>query len=157
MEPIRVLCSQTERFNNVRAFFVAEIPDSITRLLIPLSSLGEEVDSNLELQEKIVTTLVNISYIEESRTVMAQNPLVIPQLTKSLKQGTDDTRRISALTLGSLSLVDSNKIIIGNSETLRAMIDVIKEGDLSATKEAYYALYQLDYVLENRKRRFQKV
>ncbi|CAN7140787.1 unnamed protein product, partial [Brassica rapa subsp. narinosa] len=28
--------------------------------------------------------------------------------------GTDDTRRISALTLGSLSLVDSNKIIIGN-------------------------------------------
>lgn len=71
----------------------------------------------------------------------------------SLKQGTDDTRRISALTLGSLSLVDSNKIIIGNSsETLRALIDVIKDGDLSATKEAYYALYQLYYVLENREK-----
>ncbi|CAN6872237.1 unnamed protein product, partial [Brassica oleracea] len=33
------LCSQTERFNNVRAFFVAEIPHSITLLLTPLSLL----------------------------------------------------------------------------------------------------------------------
>ena len=93
------LCSQTERFNNVRAFFVAEIPDSITRLLTPLSSLGEEVDSNLELQKNIVTTLLCISSIEQNRTAVAQNPLVIPQLTKSLKQGTDETRRTSALTL----------------------------------------------------------
>uniref|UniRef100_A0A0D3EEH2 HAT C-terminal dimerisation domain-containing protein n=1 Tax=Brassica oleracea var. oleracea TaxID=109376 RepID=A0A0D3EEH2_BRAOL len=92
------LCSQTERFNNVRAFFVAEIPDSITRLLTPLSSLGEEVDSNLELQENIVTTLLYISSIEQNRTAVAQNPLVIPQLTKSLKQGTDETRRTSAVT-----------------------------------------------------------
>lgn len=98
VEAAGVLCSQTERFNSVRAFLVAEIPHSITRLLIPLSSLGEEVDSNLELQEKIVTTLVNISNIEENRTVMAQNPLVISLLTKSLKQGNDDTRRISKLT-----------------------------------------------------------
>lgn len=66
--------------------------------------MGEEVDSNLELQEKIVTTLVNISYDEENRTVMAQK-----------------------LTLGSLSLVDSNNIIIENSsETLKVLIDVSK-------------------------------
>ncbi|CAG7910956.1 unnamed protein product [Brassica rapa] len=43
--------------------------------------------------------------------------------------GTDETRRLSALTLGPLSLVDSNKIIIGNSsETFKALIDVINEG-----------------------------
>ncbi|CAN7067821.1 unnamed protein product, partial [Brassica rapa subsp. trilocularis] len=42
--------------------------------------------------------------------------------------GTDETRRLSALTLGPLSLVDSNKIIIGNSsETFKALIDVINE------------------------------
>lgn len=146
------LCSQTERFNNVRAFFVAEIPHSITRLLTPLSALAEEVDSNLELQEKIVTTLLYISSIEENRTVVAQNPLVIPQLTKSLKQGTDETRRTSAMTLASLSLVDSNKIIIGNSETLKALIGVVEEGDLSATKEATYVLFHLYFLSETRER-----
>lgn len=137
VEAAGVLCSQTERFNNVRAFFVAEIPDSITRLLTPLSALGEEVDSNLELQEKIVTTLLYISSFEENRTVVAQNPLVIPQLTKSLKQGTDETRRTSAVTLASLSLVDSNKIIIGNSETL---------------KEATYVLFHLYFLSETREK-----
>ncbi|KAG2273624.1 hypothetical protein Bca52824_056179 [Brassica carinata] len=133
------LCSQTERFNNVRAFFVAEIPDSITRLLTPLSSLGEEVDSNLELQENIVTTLLCISSIEQNRTAVAQNPLVIPQLTKSLKQGTDETRRTSALTLA-------------NSETLKALIGVVEEGDLSATKEATYVLFHLFFLSATREK-----
>lgn len=58
----------------------------------------------MSFRKKIVTTLVNISYDEENRTVMAQK-----------------------LTLGSLSLVDSNNIIIENSsETLKVLIDVSK-------------------------------
>ncbi|CAN7034424.1 hypothetical protein Bca4012_045871 [Brassica carinata] len=155
-EAAGVLCSQTERFNNVRAFFVAEIPDSITRLLTPLSALGEEVDSNLELQEKIVTTLLYISSIEENWTVVAQN-IVIPQLTKSLKQGTDETRRTSALTLASLSLVDSNKIIIGNSETLKALIGVVEEGDLSQPPKKPHMFFSTSISYRRPwKRRFQR-
>lgn len=56
-EAAEELCREAKRFNNVRTFFVAEIADSITRLLTHLSSLGEEVDSNPELQKKILTDI----------------------------------------------------------------------------------------------------
>ncbi|WZZ22094.1 hypothetical protein YC2023_123481 [Brassica napus] len=47
-----------KRFNNVPTFFVAEIPDSITRLLTPLSLLwARRLTPNLELQEKILTDI----------------------------------------------------------------------------------------------------
>ncbi|CAN6864048.1 unnamed protein product [Brassica oleracea] len=56
------------------------------------------------------------------------------------------------MTLASLSLVDSNKIIIGNSETLKALIGVVEEGDLSSTKEATYVLFHLYFLSETRER-----
>ncbi|KAG2243469.1 hypothetical protein Bca52824_094689 [Brassica carinata] len=73
---------QTKRFADVTAFFVAEIPDSITRLLTPLSALGEAIDSNPGLQKNIITALLYISSLEENKTAVAQHPLAIPLLTK---------------------------------------------------------------------------
>ncbi|AED92539.1 ARM repeat superfamily protein [Arabidopsis thaliana] len=150
IEAAKELRHQTKKFPNVRVFFVAGIHDSITRLLSPLSTLDEAVDSSLELQENIVTALFNLSILESNKTVIAENCLVIPLLTKSLKQGTDETRRNAAATLSSLSAIDSNKIIIGNSEAVKALIDLIEEGDLLATKEATSTVFNLCIVLENK-------
>ena len=138
---------QTKRFANVRAFLVSELPDSIKRLLTPLSA----VDLNLELQENLITTLFNLSIVEKNKTVIAKNPLVIPLLTKSLKQGTAETRRNSAATLLSLSAIESNRLIIGNSETLKALIGLIGEGGLFTT-EAASAVFNICSVSENREK-----
>ncbi|CAN7067826.1 unnamed protein product, partial [Brassica rapa subsp. trilocularis] len=138
---------QTKRFANVRTFFVSELHDSITRLLTPLSV----VDLNLDLQENLITTLFNLSIVEKNKTVIAENPLVIPLLTKSLKQGTAKTRRNSAATLLSLSAIDSNRLIIGNSETLKALIGLIGEGGLFTT-EAASAVFNICTVSENREK-----
>ncbi|CAN6811624.1 unnamed protein product [Brassica oleracea] len=141
---------QTKRFANVPAFFVAEIPDSITRLLTPLSALGEVIDTYPGLQKDIITALLYISSLEENKTAVAQHPLVIPLLTKSLKKGTAKTRRNSAEALWLLSKLDSNKIIIGNSETLKALVHVIKEDHFTAAISASYAVFHLCCLPENR-------
>ncbi|WZZ90887.1 putative U-box domain-containing protein 46 [Brassica napus] len=138
---------QTKRFANVRAFLVSELPDSIKRLLTPLSA----VDLNLELQENLITTLFNLSIVEKNKRIIAENPLVIPLLTKSLKQGTSETRRNSAATLLSLSAIESNRLIIGNSETLKALIGLIGEGGLFTT-EAASAVFNICSVSENREK-----
>ncbi|WZZ38572.1 hypothetical protein YC2023_034831 [Brassica napus] len=141
---------QTKRFANVPAFFVTEIPDSITRLLTPLSALGEVIDTYPGLQKDIITALLYISSLEENKTAVAQHPLVIPLLTKSLKKGTAKTRRNSAEALWLLSKLDSNKIIIGNSETLKALVHVIKEDHFTAAISASYAVFHLCCLPENR-------
>ncbi|KAH0850575.1 hypothetical protein HID58_095404 [Brassica napus] len=114
---------QTKRFANVRAFLVSELPDSIKRLLTPLSA----VDLNLELQENLITTLFNLSIVEKNKRIIAENPLVIPLLTK----GHLRLEKNSAATLLSLSAIESNRLIIGNSETLKALIGLIGEGGFS--------------------------
>ncbi|KAL1202811.1 putative U-box domain-containing protein 46 [Cardamine amara subsp. amara] len=149
IEAAKELRRQTKKFANVRVFFVDKLHDSITRLLSPLSV---SVDSNPELQENIVTALFNISILEKNKRVISENPYVIPVLTKSLKQGTVQTRKNSAATLFSLSVTDSNKVIIGNSEALKALIDLIEEGDLVATNEAANAVFNLCIVNENREK-----
>ncbi|CAH8381450.1 unnamed protein product [Eruca vesicaria subsp. sativa] len=141
---------QTKRFENVPALFVTEIPESITRLLTPLSALGEAIDSNRGLQKDIITALLYISSLEENKTAVAQHPLVIPLLTKSLKKGTAKTRRNSAEALWELSKVDSNKRIIGDADTLKALIHVIKEDHFTAAVTACYAVFHLCDLPENR-------
>ena len=141
---------QTKRLDNVPALFVAKIHASISQLLTPLSALGEAIDSNPGLQKDIITALLYISSLEENKTAVAQHPLAIPLLTKSLKQGTAKTRRNSANALWELSKLDSNKIIIGNLETLEALVHVIKEDHFTAAIGAAYAVFQLCFIPENR-------
>ncbi|CAA7048560.1 unnamed protein product [Microthlaspi erraticum] len=139
-EAAKSLRYMTKKYLNDRVSFVAGFPNSITRLLTPLSALA---DSNSELQEHLVTTLFNISVVDKTRTVIAENPLVIPLLTKSLKQGTVETRRNSASALLSLSAIDSNKIILGKPEVIKALIDVIEEGDFLVSREAANTAYNI--------------
>ncbi|KAG7602686.1 U box domain [Arabidopsis thaliana x Arabidopsis arenosa] len=144
-EAAKELSLKAKRFSSVCVYFVAKIPDSITRLLTPLS-ISE--DSNPEFLENIVTALHIFSTFEKNKTLVAENPLVLPLLAKSMKQGTVLTRIHSAATVNSLSYTDSNKIIIGNSEVLKALIHVIEEGDSLATSEAFSALSNLCPVKE---------
>ncbi|CAL9230762.1 unnamed protein product [Arabidopsis halleri] len=151
-EAAKELALKAKRFTNVCVYFVVKIPDSITRLLSPLSVLGDEVDSNPELQENIITSLFNISTVKKNQKEIAENPHVIPLLTKSLRKGTDQTKKISAATVFSLSHTDSNKNIIGNSEALKALVDLLEEGDSLATSEAFSALANLCLVKEIREK-----
>jgi len=144
-EAAKELALKAKRFSSVCVYFVAKIPDSITRLLTPLS-ISE--DSNPEFLENIVTALHIFSTSEKNKTLVAENPLVLPLLAKYMKQGTVLTRIHSAATVNSLSYTDSNKIIIGNSEVLKALIHVIEEGDSLATSEAFSALSNLCPVKE---------
>ncbi|CAN8244018.1 unnamed protein product [Cochlearia groenlandica] len=143
---------RTKKFPNVRVFFVSQLRDPVSRLITLPVTLGEEVDALPELQEIIIATLFNISAPDKNKTVIAENKYVIPLLTKSLRKGTATTRRNSALTLMSLSVIDSNKIIIGNSETLEALVELMKEGDVLTTKEAASAVFNLCLVLDNKEK-----
>ncbi|CAE6108176.1 unnamed protein product [Arabidopsis arenosa] len=149
IEAAEELRRQTKKYDSACVFFVTELPDSVTRLLTPL--LSDDVDLNPELQENIITSLFNISNLEnvKNQKVIAENPLVIPLLTKSLKKGTVLTRRNAAATLASLADIDSNRNIIRNSEALKALIDVIGEwGDC----EAGNAVFKLCFGLENKEK-----
>ncbi|KAG2243466.1 hypothetical protein Bca52824_094686 [Brassica carinata] len=140
---------QTKRFDNVPASFVAEIPESITRLLTPISALGEDIDSNPGFQKDIITALLYISGLEENKTAVAQHPLD-PTAYKVFEAGIAKTRRNSAEALWLLSKLDSNKTIIGNSETLKALVHIIKEDHFTAAISASYAVFHLCCLPENR-------
>jgi len=89
--------------------------------------------------------------LRKDKKVIAEKLLVLSLFTKSLRKGTNQTKRVSAATLTSLSGIGSNKIIIRNSEALKALIDLIGDSyDLSATGEAVYAVLNLCFnELEN--------
>ncbi|KFK26071.1 hypothetical protein AALP_AA8G199300 [Arabis alpina] len=148
----RELRNQTKKFVSVRYFFVAQVADSITRLLSPLSALGNAVVSNPELQENLVTTLFNISVVDQHKYEIARHPLVIPLLGNSLFQGTAETRRNSAATLRSLALFDSNRYMMADSEALKDLIRVIGNGDNSVTLEAGSAIMYLCFEQRNMKK-----
>ncbi|CAA7033243.1 unnamed protein product [Microthlaspi erraticum] len=139
---------QSKLFGSVRAFFAAG--DTIAQLLSPISDSDVAVDSNPKLQKNIITTLLNISKLEQNKTLLAENPLVITLLTKSLKQGEVKTRRNAAQALLSLSSVDSNKIVICNGETLKTLMDVIKDGEFSVSRLAVSVVSHLCRLPENK-------
>ncbi|CAH8376720.1 unnamed protein product [Eruca vesicaria subsp. sativa] len=123
------------------------VTDGISSLLQRISSpssvkdqtkAAEELRSQTKrfANENLITTLFNLSIVAKNKTVIAETPLVIPLLTNSLKQGTAETRRNSAATLLSLSAVDSNRLLIGNSKTLNALIGLTGEGGLFITEAA---------------------
>ncbi|CAN8269255.1 unnamed protein product [Cochlearia groenlandica] len=149
-EASREIRLQTKKFASVRGLFVAELSNSITRLISPLYSFKEEVDSNPELQKNIIKTLFSLSLFDKNKTAIAETPFLVSILTESLKLGTDKTRRYSAATLLSLSLVSSNRRIIGNSKTIKALIGLMEEGDFVASLESSIAVYNLCTVSHNR-------
>ncbi|KAB2005451.1 hypothetical protein ERO13_D11G249550v2 [Gossypium hirsutum] len=125
----------------------SKLNGAISRLLSPLSLT--KVESNPELQEDLITTVLNILTDDRNKHLVGEHPRAIPLLTESMKYGTDETRRNAIAALVSLSALDLNKFIIGSSGALAPLLEVMCVGHPLAIKEAASAIRSLCKVYEN--------
>ncbi|KAL4353485.1 hypothetical protein GQ457_06G017920 [Hibiscus cannabinus] len=136
----------TKTIPSCRTVF-SEIPDAISRLLSPLSVT--KVDSLPDLQEDLIATVLNISTDEKNKKLVAEHPVVIPLLAASMRSGIIPTKRNAAAALFTLSTLDSNKLIIGNSRALGPLLELLRVGHPLAVKDAVLAIFSLCHVHEN--------
>ncbi|CAH9118311.1 unnamed protein product [Cuscuta epithymum] len=141
----------TKRMPSFRALF-GESVDAVPQLLGPLSQLNPENDINPDLQEDLITTLLNLSIHDNNKQLVAETPMVIPLLMSALRSGTVETRSNSAATLFTLSALDSNKSLIGQSGALKPLIELLDEGHSLAIKDAASAIFNLCILHENKVR-----
>ncbi|KAJ0080171.1 hypothetical protein Patl1_23032 [Pistacia atlantica] len=141
----------TKRMPSFRALF-GESTDTILQLLNPLSPGRADTDPDPDLQEDLITTVLNLSIDDNNKKLVAEDPLVIPLLIDSLTTGTIETRRNAAAALFTLSALDSNKLIIGKSGALKPLIDLLEEGHPLAMKDVASAIFNLCILLENKRR-----
>ncbi|KAK6232884.1 hypothetical protein QUC31_009824 [Theobroma cacao] len=146
-EAAKELRRLTKTAPSYRAVF-CEFTDAISRLLSPLSQ--SKVESDPGLQEDLITTVLNLSIHGNNKKLIAENPVVIPLLIESMKFGTIETRRNAAAALFSLSALDSNKFIIGNSGALVPLLELLREGHPLALMDAASAIFNLCFVSENK-------
>ncbi|KAI3526454.1 hypothetical protein L1887_05707 [Cichorium endivia] len=145
------LRSLTKRIPSFRAFF-GESDDAIPQLLAPLSRIKNETETHRDLQEDLITTLLNLSIHDSNKKLVAETPIAIPILLDALKSGTIATRSNAAATLFTLSALDSNKSLIGKSGALKPLIDLLDEGHVVAMKDAASAIFNLCIAHENKSR-----
>ncbi|MBA0714019.1 hypothetical protein Golax_013015 [Gossypium laxum] len=129
-----------------RAVF-AEIPDSIKRLLGPISVTVNR--SKFQLQEDLIKTVLNISTDDINKQHIGEHPIVIHVLTRALYYGTTETKRSAAMALVSLSSLESNKFIIGKSMAPTALLQLVRVGDPLAKMDAASAILSLCTVYQN--------
>ncbi|XP_028800726.1 U-box domain-containing protein 9-like [Neltuma alba] len=141
----------TKKMPLYRTLF-GETSQAISEILKPISASDSFNNIHPDLQEDVITTLLNISIHDDNKKLVAETPLVIPLLVKALKSGTIETRSNSAATLFTLSALDSNKELIGKSGALKPLIDLLEEGHPLAMKDAASALFTLCVVHENKAR-----
>ncbi|KAK9726648.1 hypothetical protein RND81_05G228100 [Saponaria officinalis] len=147
----------TKRMPSFRALF-GESNDAVPCLLKPLtqrrgfskSRNNENVDPNL--QEDLITTLLNISIHDSNKKLVAETPMVISLLIDAINSGSPETRSNAAAALFTLSALDSNKTLIGKSGALKSLIDLLDEGHPLAVKDAASAIFNLCIVQENKAR-----
>ncbi|CAK9137740.1 unnamed protein product [Ilex paraguariensis] len=140
---LRLLTKDTP---HIRALF-GQTANALFRLLKPLSP--GRVDCHPDLQEDLITTVLNVSIHDSNKKLVADNPVAIPLLIESLKFGNMDTRSNAAAALLTLSDLDSNKRVIGKSGALKPLIDLLEEGHLLAMKDAASAIFSLCLIFEN--------
>ncbi|CAJ1976308.1 unnamed protein product [Sphenostylis stenocarpa] len=119
----------------------------IQLLIRPLSSGTASVDT--DLQEDLISTLLNLTINDVNKRVFIENESVITVLIDSLKCGTVETRSNAAAAFSSLSSLDSNKHIIGKSGAIKPLVNLLEEGDPLAMKDAGSALFKLCFAREN--------
>lgn len=146
---IRTLTKKMPMFRGL----LGELPEAIPQLLSPLTAQGKswrDVDPNL--QEDVVTILLNSSINDSNKKIVAENPLVIPLLIDAMRWGTIETRSNAAAALFTLSAIDSNKTLIGKSGAMKPLIDLLEEGHPLALKDVASAIFNLCIVHENKAR-----
>ncbi|XP_071720719.1 U-box domain-containing protein 9-like [Rutidosis leptorrhynchoides] len=148
-EAAATLRSLTKKVPSFRAFF-GEYNDSIPKLLALLYGIKGEIDP--DLQEDLITTLLNLSILDSNKKLVAETPMVVPVLLHALRSGTIETKSNAAATLFTLSALDSNKSLIGKAGALKPLIDLLNEGHELALKDAASAIFNLCIVHENKSR-----
>ncbi|GLU08012.1 hypothetical protein SLE2022_249430 [Rubroshorea leprosula] len=141
----------TKRMPSFRALF-GESVDAIPQLLNPLSGGKSQSGAHLDLQEDVITTLLNLSIHDNNKKLVAETPMVIPLLMEALRSGTIETRSNAAAALFTLSALDSNKALIGKSGALKPLIDLLDEGHALAMKDVASAIFNLCIIHENKAR-----
>ncbi|KAL3531060.1 hypothetical protein ACH5RR_010382 [Cinchona calisaya] len=150
-ESARELRLLTKRMPSFRALF-GESVGTIPQLLSPISKSKSPGDIQPDLQEDIITTLLNLSIHDNNKKLVAETPMVIPLLMDALRSGTIETRSNAAAALFTLSALDSNKALIGKSGALKPLIDLLDEGHPLAMKDAASAIFNLCIIHENKAR-----
>ena len=140
----------TKRMPSFRALF-GESLDAIPQLLNPFSQ-NNNSGIHPDLQEDLITTLLNLSIHDNNKKLVAETPMVIPLLIDALESGTIETRSNAAATIFTLSALDSNKALIGESGVLKPLIDLLEEGHPSAMKDVASAIFNLCIIHENKAR-----
>ncbi|XP_022727843.1 U-box domain-containing protein 9-like [Durio zibethinus] len=141
----------TKRMPSFRALF-GESDDAIPQLLTPLSGSKSQSGVHPDLQQDLITTLLNLSIHDSNKKLVAETPMVIPILMEALRSGTIETRSNAAAALFTLSALDSNKALIGKSGALKPLIDLLDEGHPLAMKDVASAIFNLCIIHENKAR-----
>ncbi|XVF57010.1 hypothetical protein PTKIN_Ptkin06aG0168200 [Pterospermum kingtungense] len=126
-----------------------ERTNTISILLSPLSESERNIESEPDLQEDLITIVLNLSIPENNKKLVAENPIVLPLLIESMKFGTLETRRNAAAAIFTLSALDSNKVLIGNSGALLPLLELLHEGHPLAMKDAASAIFCLCFRTDN--------
>lgn len=152
-EAAKELRSLTKRMPSFRVLF-GECPDAIPQLLNPLVQSNSEngFHPDLDLQEDVITTLLNISIHDNNKKLVAETSMVIPVLMEAVRSGTIETRSNAAAALFTLSALDSNKALIGKSGALKPLIDLLEEGHPLAMNDVASAIFNICIVHENKAR-----
>lgn len=146
-EAAKELRQLTRRTPSFRAL-LGELPDAIPQLLAPLSQREVYPD----LQEDIITTLLNLSIHDNNKKLIAETPMVIPLVMDALRSGTITTRSNAAAAIFTLSALDSNKDLLGRSGALKPLIELLDEGHALAMKDVASAIFNLCILHENKAR-----
>ncbi|KAF7845615.1 U-box domain-containing protein 9-like [Senna tora] len=141
----------TKKMPSFRVLF-GETSHAIPKLLKPISGSGNTNNLHLDLQEDVITTLLNISIHDNNKKLVAETPMVIPLLMKALRTGTIETRSNAAAALFTLSALDCNKQLIGKAAALKPLIDLLEEGHPLAMKDVASAIFSLCVIHENKVR-----
>ncbi|RZB41174.1 U-box domain-containing protein 9 isoform B [Glycine soja] len=126
--------------------------DAIPQLLKPICGSDSFGSVHPDLQEDVITTLLNISIHDNNKKLVAETPMVIPLLMRALRSGTIETRSNAAAALFTLSALDSNKELIGKSGALKPLIDLLEEGHPLAMKDVASAIFNICVMHENKAR-----
>ncbi|KAJ9547932.1 hypothetical protein OSB04_020475 [Centaurea solstitialis] len=150
-EAARRLRSLTRTSSSFRALF-GESDEYIRQLVIPLSVFKPESEIDDELQEDLITILLNISIHESNKKLVAETPRVILVLIDALRSKKVETRCNAAATLFTLSVIDSNKALIGEAGALKPLFELLEEGQPLAIHDVASAIFKLCMAHENRSR-----
>jgi hypothetical protein len=115
----------------------------------PLVSLLSSPVMDLQLQEYVVTAILNLSLCDENKDVIVSSGAIKP-MVRALKTGTPTAKENAACALLRLSQTEENKAAIGRYGGIPPLVNLLENGGIRGMKDASTALYTLCSVKENK-------